>query len=440
MSGGISAIKGFDYQSTVILDLLFPFFDKYKESGQVRPEGLDDLDLQWLNGESKQRHYIQIKKPREDQYGVLKPRPWSLTEAINELFPNAIDNLNGNAHNQTWLFGDDITPSLKKVIDAGLDAPLKEPKSFWKINHFLARNDMLKAFEIEKSTRAKILRYQIPESQRNNSAIVENYSLFLKELSVNETAIDLYKQRITQLGSILPNILSRIEIESTYGTEQFVKERVHSKLQKRYGLSNQVIEKTLFRNLRGFINDISKQLDRTFTIDEFEVELRCVWPAMIPIKTPPEIGAAHIRRPDKSKQIAFLKKKAIEIIGISGSGKTMLASEVIEHFQDMASGRKVYYAEIRDDVSLRDVLTGISFHLRRSGISKPFTIAINNTSPGESILKELGNCLSNLETRVLLLADFVEGTCNYSFAREIRTFVQSLSGDSLQLALKQACF
>jgi hypothetical protein len=42
MSNGINAIKGFDYQATVTLDLLFDHFDSRGPSARARPEGHED--------------------------------------------------------------------------------------------------------------------------------------------------------------------------------------------------------------------------------------------------------------------------------------------------------------------------------------------------------------------------------------------------------------
>ena len=61
MSNGISAIKGFDYQATVILDRLFEHFERYGTAAQVRPEGIDDLDLYWTVNSAEYRRYEQIK-------------------------------------------------------------------------------------------------------------------------------------------------------------------------------------------------------------------------------------------------------------------------------------------------------------------------------------------------------------------------------------------
>src|SRR5882672_7271219 len=88
MSGGISAIKGFDYQATVILDRLFDHFDHHGPSAKARPEGIDDLDLSWNADTAEHRRYEQIKKPTEDRDGNLNPTPWTLAAAIEELLPN----------------------------------------------------------------------------------------------------------------------------------------------------------------------------------------------------------------------------------------------------------------------------------------------------------------------------------------------------------------
>jgi hypothetical protein len=93
MSGGIHAIKGFDYQATVILDLLFEHFDQHGVSARARPEGLDDLDLSWIEGIAPRRLYIQIKKPTEDVDGNRTPSPWKLSNASRELLPNSLAHL-----------------------------------------------------------------------------------------------------------------------------------------------------------------------------------------------------------------------------------------------------------------------------------------------------------------------------------------------------------
>jgi hypothetical protein len=67
MSNGVNAIKGFDYQATVILDRLFDHFDHNGPQARARPEGADDLDLFWVKDAVEHRRYQQIKKPRNQE-------------------------------------------------------------------------------------------------------------------------------------------------------------------------------------------------------------------------------------------------------------------------------------------------------------------------------------------------------------------------------------
>ncbi len=87
MSNGINAIKGFDYQATVILDRLFEHFECDGPTARVRPEGVDDLDLSWTKDAVEHRRYEQIKKPTEDDQGNLKPSPGPCRRWLANCFP-----------------------------------------------------------------------------------------------------------------------------------------------------------------------------------------------------------------------------------------------------------------------------------------------------------------------------------------------------------------
>jgi hypothetical protein len=73
MSGGETAIRGFDYQATVILDELLTHFEMWGEEGLVRPEGEDDLDLFGGLGPIREVVHVQVKKPRQDATGEPAP-------------------------------------------------------------------------------------------------------------------------------------------------------------------------------------------------------------------------------------------------------------------------------------------------------------------------------------------------------------------------------
>lgn len=441
MSGGISAIKGFDYQATVILDRLFEHFDGHGSTAEARPEGTDDLDLSWTADAIEHRRYEQIKKPREDNYGNLKPASWTLSQAVDELFPNTIVNLSGNQYEQVWIVGDMVDEALRLLVAAGENAPTAAAEPYWKVVHLLARNDAVNAHNLEASKRSELLRWRVPADLPANpkdalSKIAHGFAECAKNTGVKDGVAIRFLQKATLTHKCLPGILARIEIQSTYGTEDAVAKRVRGVLAQRYSLQYEVIENTLFRNLRGFINDISKRPGRKFNLEELEFELRSVWPRMIPIKDAPQLDAEHVDRPDLVERFTTgWTGKAIEAVGISGSGKTLLAAEVVKESQSTAPARQVYYAEVRPDVGLRDVMAGVAFHLRRIGIFEPFAISVENGPTDEVVLSNLARLYSVIPQEVLLLVDLVEGTCSPAFARDLATFIRALTSSVFRIAI-----
>ncbi|WP_377807922.1 hypothetical protein ABNQ38_14670 (plasmid) [Azospirillum sp. A29] len=440
MSGGISAIKGFDYQATVILDRIFGHFDQHGEEAEVRPEGDDDLDLTWMVGALKRRRYLQIKKPSEDQDGNPKPTVWTLLDVIAELLPNTIKRLSGNADEQVWILGNEVDPAVQALVDAGAHAPTALSGSYWKAVHGLARNEALIALKPKAEVRKKLLHWRAPaappiDPAHTPSLIADAFCGFAKSIGAEDIGRH-YRTRSAHLHSCLPDVLARIRIEPTYGTEQDVRQRVYDRLEQQYALQRAVIEHTLFRNLRGFISDISKQPGRTFRQEEFEFELRSVWPTMNPVKEAPPLAAEHVARPNLTKRFTSrCSGRAIEAVGLSGSGKTKLAGEVAQRSRTTDPERFVYYAEVRPSVGLRDVLTGVAFHLRRTGISEPFSVSVNGHLAWEEILSRLARSFSGIPQAVLLLLDLVEGTCTDTFAHDLATFVCGLSSPVCRVAV-----
>lgn len=441
MSGGISAIKGFDYQATVILDRLFDHFDRYGSAAQARPEGLDDLDLSWTVDAVEHRRYEQIKKPTEDCDGNLNPTPWTLSAAIRELLPNTITQLSGNNYKQIWIVGDDVDNTVSSLVNAGANAPIDATGQYWAAVHGLARNDALSAIKLEQSIRQKLLRWRIPTDLPANrvealSRIVTEFGDFAKSMGALNDFTDLFSAKARERDNCLPSVLARIDILPTYGTEQEIVQRVFDRMEQRYGFQRSIIEKTLFRNLRGFINDISKQPGRSFNQEELEVELRCVWPRMIPIKDVLPLDPEHVARPDLAEHFTTgWVGKAVEAVGISGSGKTTLAAEAVEQSRIVDPRRLVYYAEVRPELGLRDVLVGVAFHLRRHDISEPFSISVESGPTDEDVLARLARSYSTVPREILLLVDLVEGTCSTAFARDLATFIRALSSSVCRIAV-----
>jgi hypothetical protein len=381
VSGGISAIKGFDYQATVILDRLFEHFDRPNAVSLARPEGVDDLDLIWTMDDVEHRRYEQIKKPREDRDGNLKPSAWTLAAAIDELLPDAVAHLAGNSYEQAWILGDDVNAELKTLIDAGEKAPAAVTEAYWNAVHGLARNDAIAMAELARPLRRKLLGWRVPAGLPAGPAealvrIVTGFVDFAKSAGADDAVAARYRERAEQIHDCLPDVLARIEIMPAYGVEPEVARRVFDRLEKSYRLSRAVIENTLFRNLLGFITEIAKQPHRRFDRVEFEFVLRSAWPHMLPVRDPPPLGAGHVARRDPTERFtAKWTGNAVEAIGISGSGKTSLAAEVVEHSRRIDPDRRVYYAAVRRETALRDVLVGVGFQLRGLGIPERALLA-----------------------------------------------------------------
>lgn len=443
MSNGINAIKGFEYQATVILDRLFDHFDRNRPTARVRPEGIEDLDLYWTEGAIERRHYLQIKKPREDNDGHLKPRAWTLSEAVTELLPNTIRNLRGNQFEQTWLIGDAVSDELRSLLDGGVDAPIAAAEAYWTAVHLLVRNEIIDGETLDTPQRNKLLRWRPTVDHQAQpadvlSAMTEAFRQEVANIGASSAMSDRYRGKVAELHHCLPEILARTRVLPAYGTEREVALRIQDRLQQQYGLQRSVIENALFRNLRGFIVDISKQPGRAFDNTEFELELRNIWPHMVPIKDVPSPGENHIPRPDLSDRFTTRwAGTAIEAVGISGSGKTMLTAEVAEKSRASDPERLVYYAEVRPNATLRDVLVGLSFHLHRWGLPALFAESVEVGPADNDVLATLAKRYASLTQSILLLVDLVEGSSDDAFAHDLSTFVRSLLPSS---ALRVAVF
>lgn len=439
MSGGISAIKGFDYQAIVILSRLFDHFDQHGASAVVRPEGIDDLDLIWKADGKKYRQYEQIKKPTEDKKGNLNPTPWTLAKAIEELLPKTIAHLSGNTDSQVWILGDAVRANLEALIRAGISAPNAAPDAYWATVHGIAYNESIRTVTLAPSAK-QALRNAVPadlplDVSEALSRLGVEFSNVAITLGATNVAFE-YRQKIATLHDHLPAVLARIRILATYGTEQDVKRAVLERLENTYSLQRSVVENCLLNNLTAFINEIAKQPGRTFDRNEFEFELRNVWPHMLPIRDPPVLSPNHIARADLVARFTTnWSGKALEAVGISGSGKTMLAAEVVEHSRVVDPGRLVYYAQVRAPVSLRDVLVGVAFHLRRLGIVEPFAVSVEHGPAEQEVLARLARSYSALSQPISLIIDLVDGTCSQSFARDLATFIRALLPSDFRTAV-----
>jgi hypothetical protein len=440
MSGGISGIKGYDYQAIVILSRLFDHFEQFDATASARPEGSDDLDLSWTADGVVRRRHEQIKKPTEDLAGNLNPTPWTVAKAISELLPNTISHLSNGSDIQVWILGDAVAPELRSLVAAGKSGPVSASKAYWKVVHGLARNEAVEGVGLAPSIRRKLARKRVSSNLPSDPAqALEQMAAQFGDLSDSLGAGAVaahYRRKISELHARLPDVIARTQILENYGAEHEVATRVLDRLEQTYSLQRSVVEHCLFRNLTGFINDIAKQPGRRFDREEFEFELKSIWPQMLPIREPLALGPDHVARRSLTDRFTTgWTGNALEMIGISGSGKTMLAAEVIEKSRDINPDRLVYYAQVREGVSLRDVLVGVAFHLRRFNIKEPFSVSVEGGPTEEEILGRLARVYSTLPQAVTVLTDLVDGTCSQAFARDLATFIRALPSSDFRIAV-----
>ena len=274
MSNGIHAIKGFDYQATVILDVILGHFKHHGVTAQVRPEGDDDLDLHWTEGTVPCLQHLQIKKPREDDAGNRKPLPWSLAQVVDEILPNTIAHLEGTSATQVWILGDEIHEDVQSLLKAADTAPSAAAKLYWRTIHLLARDETLRVNKVEASIRAKLLSKKKlanlpPDANEALVALGDQFEALAKLAGTSDALIAQYRQHVARYHGCLPDILARTEIKTVYGSEQEVAKRVNDRLVQHYQQSTTLITYTVFRNLRGIISDISKQAHQKFGLQEF---------------------------------------------------------------------------------------------------------------------------------------------------------------------------
>lgn len=435
MANGFQALKGFEYQATVTLHVLLENFHLSGVTVEARPEGQDDLVLRSL-GSQAPLQYVQIKKPRENVAGELTKRPWSLNDAVKELLPGTFARLRSSSHKQTWILGDDVDIDVRDLFAALEQAPQEQPENYLTVLHRLIRNALdlpakaTKNGQIDKNGKTSLERWHFspPAGASVDSAVGGMIDAFLREAGayhVPSAICDQYRQDIWAAHAELPNIISRIKIQSTYGTDDEIRMQVQQHLMQHYQLPAEIVKHTLLRNLRGFVQDIAIQNDRWVGAEEFELELRAVWPRMTLVGEPPPMLVTDLRRNNAIRKILTAASHGpVDVKGVSGSGKTKLASSILEYVRSSGCDDALY-AEVRAQGSLRDVLAGVAFHLRRRGYQGPFRLIVSGEATDEKAIREMGRALRTLP--LVLLVDLVDGVCSDGFAKDLAALAEELA-------------
>ncbi|MDI3288365.1 AAA family ATPase [Polyangium sp. 15x6] len=430
MDGGIHALKGFIYQATVILDVLLPHFAAHP-GARARPEGADDLVLEWSENGRQRCEYIQIKKPSEDDSGHLKLEPWNLRKVTQTLLPDAIVHLRGNEHVQRWILGDDVEPEVRALVDAGLDAPTLALHAYLHTVHLLAREDSSVTAELSPKGRQSVGQWRFdpepgatPEDALGK--MVAAFGARVGPLGATAEKIQRYEELVREHHRDLPELLSRIRTRSTFGRDDEVRARVCVELAQTYPISRERIVDTVFGNMRMFVDDVAVRRGTWIDRDALDALVARVWPEMMPLREPPPLPVPYIERQELvDKILSAMPCRALEVVGVAGSGKTSLARAVYDHVKRSAADVDVVYAEVRRDRTLREVLTGLSFHLRKRGGAGPRDAAMRSGITEEERVREVARALGEVQENTLVLVDLAQGDCDDEFARLLSIFLQA---------------
>lgn len=426
MSDGYQALKGFEYQATVNLDLIIKHFNQSNESISLRPEGEDDLVI--VPDKEGISHFFQIKKPKESKDGILKKEPWALTEAINGLLFGTLNRLRDNQHRQTWILGDEVDADVHKLLSYDPKENSTNSAEYIRALHILAKKQS-KVIP-QKHNESRSLNRWKPESIGTPLSLMDSFQKRLIVSGIPQDKINQYKKEVNILHEVLPSILLRTSVEVVYGTDEEVRNRIQHELKEKYKLDWEVSKNTLLPCLRNFVSTVSSQRGRTIKKCDFETEVRNIWPRMTMVCSPQTLQETDIRRAKLVDEVLnSVESGALEITGISGSGKTTLASEILERIESKNTRTKPIYMAVRSDKDFKDVISGVAFNLRNYGIDDLLPIAVNYRSSDESSLLDSAKFLSSVDIDLLCIIDLVDGHCSNTFSRELAVFIENLSGN-----------
>jgi len=426
MSDGYQALKGFEYQATVNLDLIIRHFNQSNENISIRPEGEDDLVI--VPDKGGISRFFQIKKPKESEDGLLKSEPWAFTEAVNGLLVGTLERLRDNQHKQIWILGDGVVADVHKLLSYKLKEDGTYSAEYIRALHLLAKKQSKAVPKHHKNSRS--LNLWKPESTGTPLSLADGFQERLRASGIFQDKIDQYREEVNSIHKILPNVLLRTSVQVVYGTDEEVRNRIQHELKEKYKLDWEVSKNTLLPCLRNFVSTVSSQRGRTIRKCDFEAEVRNIWPRMTMVCSPQSLQETDIRRTKLVNEVLnSVESGALEIIGISGSGKTILASEILERIESKRTLIKPIYMAVRSDRDFRDVVSGIAFNLRSYGIDDLLPLAIDYESSNEKSLVDSARFLSFVDMDLLCIIDLVDGQCSSTFSRELAIFIENLSGN-----------
>ncbi|MEQ1728896.1 MAG: ATP-binding protein [Vicinamibacterales bacterium] len=351
------------------------------------------------------------------------------------LLGNAVAKLHGNVDQQVWLLGDRLATDVEALLAGGRDAPELARTAYLAALHRLAKARARVAEGLDDKRLKHQLDHWNPTSRHEpiDDDVAQTATAFMAlAVGVPQVRLEAYRDQVSAMHASLPDVLARVSARSYHGTEQQIASRVRALLVDRYELNPGAVQDVIFRNLRGFINDVSKEPNRTFTQDEFEAELVQVWPSLVAPTQPRVLGADHLPRPELVRDVVT-PAVAREIVGPSGSGKSSLASEVHAALCQNRRDAVVLFVEVRTRTTLRDVLIGVAHSLHRRGIGRVIGPALDLRASDTGTIERVAAALAGLTREIFLLIDCADSEIGNELRRDLAVFTRALGGTRFHL-------
>lgn len=427
MADGIPALEGFHYQSVVALELMLAHFDASGAEAKARPEGIDDLDLVHSHNGVQHRTFVQVKKPRQDAEGVRTPSPWSLSDVLDELLAPRWTELRQENTTVRWVLGDGLGVDSAALIGNGDEAAI------WAAQRagaeLLVRARRLAPLPTNAPS-APMWRSPFHGSQSPAGTQAElaqrwaaGFTRRALRAGFDAGAIAAWTTAVERTHAILAQVASRVVVSAPYAEAIELRDRVMRLLTERFGLDETGVRHVVFRNLRGFVDDVARARGTWIDLPKLEDEILQAWPRRLPTVLPPPLPIPHLPR---QSWVSELARRPGAVIGPSGAGKTTSAIQLFERLRTEEPDTAVLYAEVREDTRWRSVLEGVALAVGRRGGAAPYALLPAIRAGEDEALLTMADALDAAAIPVALLVDIVMGTASAEFRRDLARFALRL--------------
>lgn len=431
MTDGISALEGFDYQAMVALELMLEHFDRSGSGARARPEGVEDVDLVHSDEAGVERRLlVQIKKPRQDASGRRQPTPWLLRDVVAQLLAPRWSDLQDETTRLRWVLGDALAVGAAALLGQGDAAEIAAARRA--AAELLVRerraaplpDGVGRAPGWESPFRGDARPTGTPRDALEVWA--ESFARRAERVCFDGPGVAAWKAVIEQVHNDLDRTLQRVTAEAPHTGPGPLREQLVHVLGERFGLEERDVRDVVFRNLRGFVDDIARARETWIDSPMLEAEIVKVWPRRVATVLPPPLPAPHLPRP---AWVSELAGRTGAVVGPSGAGKTTSATELYGHLRREEPDSLVLYAEVRQDTAWRSVLEGVVHAVGRRGDSAPYELLPSIRAGDDEALLRMADALEASATPVSLLVDLVDGGASPPLVRDLSRFVQRLPAE-----------